>query len=120
MNPVECYFCKRKCRPFIEDKNSHAPFRKSWRCDYHGAVVVKHLMITSTEPHTLSRVILSVIHNDHTYDCSFFLGSLTEKFRIDLNHRPPRTIETIVSLDFYPEITPENIAAKLPTYLLFS
>lgn len=120
MNPVLCHFCQRKCRPFTESKNSHSPFRKSWRCDYHGSVVVKHIMITTADPPLLSTVILSVIHNDNTYDCSFFLGSITEKFRIDLNHRPPRTIETIVSLDFLPDITPENIAAKLPTYLLFS
>jgi len=93
-----------------------------WQCDWHGAVRVRQTeMLTDSGAFNVSLVVL---YKDATYSATFFrnydvLAGLP-KFRIDKINRRPKTSEIILVLDFHPDITPENIAAKLPTYILFS
>lgn len=121
MSHFLCKFCKRPCRPCYEDprSNSRSMYDKHWRCDYHG-VAVKHI---GHPPDELTAVVLTLNYKDNHYDCMFnygFGGNTSDCFRIMRMHPYPRTVEVIVSLDFYPDITPENIVQKLPTLILFS
>lgn len=123
MNYFLCKFCNRPCRPCYEDKNSpsRSMYDKHWRCDYHG-VAVKHI---GYPPDELTSVVLSVQHKGYQYDCMFNYhkdqSTLSyPPFRIMKMNPSPRTVEIVVTLDFHPDITPENVYNKLPTLILFS
>lgn len=126
MNYFMCKFCNRPCRPCYEDPKSasRSMYDKHWRCDYHG-IAVKHIGVP---PDELTSLVLSVNYKDYQYDCMFNYdittpsGGLiaTYPFRILKMNRAPKTVEVVVSLDFHPDITPENVVQKLPTLILFS
>lgn len=123
MNNIQCHFCKRLCREVSTREGQFRTvtlgFNRAWQCDYHGVTRVWHVP-ASNDPKILD-VVLVTIHKEQLYLASFFYGyDHPTKFRIDKLNRSPRTNETIISLEFYPEITPETIQQKLPTLILFS
>ena len=116
-----CPYCQRPMRRVQDDVTRTRP----WQCDFHGAVRVWWDTGTFLEmekpPYNITLVIL---YKDSTYHAKFFhdydvLENLP-KFRIDKVNRRPKTHQVILTLDFHPEITPENIETKLPTLILFS
>lgn len=118
--PVLCLYCKRMCRKVPGRKLDL--MRHYWQCDYHGATVVK-FAIPPMDSETWYNAILTVHFRDTIYDVVFLYDNphSTSKFRIEKAPTDIARSEIIFSLDFHPpDITPENVQKKLPTYLLFS
>lgn len=118
----DCKFCNRKCRKVSPEKGDHdrAPY---WRCDYHGSVVVKHYWINDVmlQP-MLSYVALIAYYKEDRYAACLMYNydHYPYKFRLDKVNPYPKTTQSIITLDFHPDITPENVTQKLPTLILFS
>lgn len=109
---VNCHYCNRLCRK----NNAKYPImtRYVWQCDYHGAVRVWHAFIGE-----IKSITLVVMHKEQAFHVVFSFNGDKKTFRID---RPTNSnpVNTIFTLDFHPDINPDNIAEKLPTYLTFS
>lgn len=88
------------------------------QCDYHGSVRVWYQSVTDGA----YNIILVLLYRDTTYHATFIHNNpgLDHKFQITKPKRYPKTSELILTLDFHPDITPENIEKKLPTMILFS
>lgn len=110
MMVVKCKYCDIKCRPINENGSN------MWQCDYHGAVRVRYLYL-GEDRFTMAYLIL---YNNKSYYMWFLPFNDNIKFRIDKINPPPKTSETIMSLDFVPNIKPEEAASKLITYMMFS
>jgi len=134
---MKCQFCQRACRKIAPGKAlSHSGRQKSgtnlatfWQCDYHGQVAVKYMAAQDRPDHETEEwltTILVCLWKDNTYHVCFFHNNpeMEVKFRIDKVRPIPdwkNYADAVVSLDFLPpDITPENVVTKLPTYLLFS
>lgn len=117
---IKCTYCGRLCRSMYEIDSKDYRDREFWQCDYHGAVRVREYW--SHEGITHIKTVLVVLYKDNRYQASIYYDNdpLAEKFRIDKINSKFKPNEIIVTLDFHPDITPENIAAKLPTYIIFS
>jgi len=93
-----------------------------WQCDWHGAVRVRQTELHNDQ--SPFNVLFVVLYKNDTYHATFFrnynLLSNLPKFRIDKINRNSKLSQVIITLNFYPDITPENVASKLPTYILFS
>jgi hypothetical protein len=119
MKEVICQFCQRKCRPDMI--KSGGAF---WRCDYHGGVVVKYYYPLTTDE-TWSTLVMVYNTDEATYHANFFYDNpkITYKFRVDRVKKGWRGIlesTEIFTLDFHPEITPDNLPNKITKYIIFS
>lgn len=120
MNKI-CPYCQRPMR-LVQDKITST---RPWQCDFHGEVRVwLDIGDFPKEQNWPYNITLVCLYKDSTYHAKFFhnydvLQNLP-KFRIDRVNRRPKTHEVVVTLDFHPDITPENISTKLPTLILFS
>lgn len=109
---VNCHFCNKLCRK--HDAKYPVMTRHIWQCDYHGAVRVWHTFIGD-----IKSVTLVVIHKEQNYHATFVFN--VDKPSFYINHPTKQNpVNVIFNLDFHPDITPENIADKLPTYLTFA
>lgn len=124
MIPFVCTYCQRKCRQVTYEKHDSSSTVPHWRCDYHGAVVVKFVPSISFQTDTWHMTILGFQHKETNYQLVFNYGNpnVHEKFRVEkVSYVRGQPNEPIVRLDFHPEnITPENAIQKLPTLILFS
>ncbi len=115
---VLCSFCKNKCRKYNDKYHYY-----SWQCDYHGSVRVREVL--NAEGSIINTVIV-VFYKDETYNMSFvknetYIGPTgNDIFVIYKLSQKYGKFETIIKLDFHPDITPENAEAKLAKYLIFS
>lgn len=115
---IECIYCKRKCRRFKPDPKTSSDITSYYRCDYHGAVTVRHYVGLDNE---ITSHALVAFYRDEQYQAVFFHhDSLSYKFRIDKINPYPRTIQTVMNLEFHPDLTPENVQDKIKTYIMFS
>lgn len=116
---IECIYCKRKCRRFKPDYKQTSDPTAYWRCDYHGAVAVRYYIGLDSQ---LTSHALVAFYRDVQYQALFFHhdGLLPCKFRIDRINPYPQTMQTVMTLDFHPDLTPENIQDKIKTYIMFS
>jgi hypothetical protein len=116
---IKCTYCGKLCRPVYDIDTKDYKDRSSHQCDYHGAVRVREFWSFDGSIHI--KTVLIILYKDNRYQASIYYDNdpLAEKFRIDKYNSKLKTNEIIVTLDFHPDITPENIATKLPTYLLF-
>lgn len=115
---MQCIYCQRKCRHFKPDRKTSSDVTSYWRCDYHGSVTVKHYVGLDQ---TCTSHALMVIYRETQYQAVFFhYEGAPSQFRIDKINPYPRTTQTIMTLDFHPDLTPENVQDKIKTYLLFS
>jgi hypothetical protein len=115
---IECIYCKRKCRSFKPDPKSSSDVTSYYRCDYHGAVTVKHYV--GLDQNVTSHSLVA-FYKDTQYQAVFFhYDGSPSKFRIDRINPYPRTTQTVMTLDFHPDITPENVQDKIKTYIMFS
>lgn len=118
MNPYICKYCNRKCRPVAPERYDVG---NHWRCDYHGQVVVQ--WVTPTDPtNEWYTLILFCYYKDTKYAVKFYYNNINvnEKFRVERPKPRNMGVDIIASLDFHPDITPENVTRKLPTLILFS
>lgn len=109
MMVVRCKYCNIKCRPINENGSN------MWQCDYHGAVVVRYLYVA---PDKFTTCFI-VPHKSDKYYMWFLPFSDEYKFSINKYERYLSN-KSIVSLEFIPDITPENAINKLITYIMFS
>jgi len=119
---IKCHFCQRTCRKVVPNQKEfdRTPY---WRCDYHGSTVVRQYYISvQAEPLCISHIGLITYYKDLQYGAYLFFDEahFPHKFRIDKINPYPRTTQTVMTLDFHPDITPENVQQKLPTYIMFS
>lgn len=115
---IECIYCKRKCRHFKPDRKHHSDVTSYWRCDFHGSVTVRHYVGLDNK---LTSHSLVAFYREVQYQAVFFhYEDPPMKFRIDRINPYPRTTETVMTLDFHPDITPENVQDKIKTYIMFS
>lgn len=122
MTNVECIYCKRKCR-----RTNKIGFN-GWQCDYHGEVQVFYSF--PHEPYIISPENQYVVqyylyYNDKPYEMIFYYNYTSGIVLFTLNKiismsYNKKLSHTVFHLNFHPEITPENAASKLSTYLLFS
>ncbi len=120
---IECIYCKRKCRNFKPDPKTSSDVTSYWRCDYHGAVTVRHYVgfDNLNGERKITSHSLVAFYKDTQYQAVFFhYDDPPSKFRIDRINPYPRTTLTVMTLDFHPDLTPDNIQEKIKTYLLFS
>jgi hypothetical protein len=62
-----------------------------------------------------------VPHKENKYVAYFYyFNPIPSAFRVDQVKPPPLTTHTVLTLDFHPDITPENIQKKLPILITFS
>ena len=118
---MKCQYCQRKCRKVAPQKFDNQ--RAYWQCDWHGGTIVKFLSEFDGGETGWTTTILVCKYKDFTFHACFFYNNpnIREKFRIDkLPNKPMSSTEAIFSLDFYPDVAPENIQKKFPTYILFS
>ncbi len=109
MSSPACPYCKKLCRLIGTYK---------YQCDYHGSVRVQVVPASNND---VLDVTLVVIRDDATFNCTFFHNyDHPNKFRVEKVNRRPKTNQIVVTLDFHPPLTPENIEAKLETLILFS
>lgn len=119
MKEVICQFCNRKCR--LDRGPAGMSF---WRCDYHGGVVVKYFY-PITDYETWHTLVMVYITDEATYHANFFYDNpnTTYKFRVDRVKKGWKGLleaTEIFTLDFYPDITPENLPNKITKYIIFS
>lgn len=118
---VNCQFCQRPCRKVATTV---------YRCDYHGAIVVQYVLNAfraNLDIDTYNTILVFQYH-DATYNATFINDSNNAiKFRVDkVLFKKGRiaggtTINTLVfTLEFHPEITPDNVQKKMPLYMLMS
>jgi hypothetical protein len=136
---MKCQYCQRACRRIAPGKalaqtKSQVPGSNTatyWQCDYHGEVAVKFMAARDRAEGVEGAqdwitTILVCLWKDNTYHVCFFHNNpdMEVKFRIDKVRSKPTWLisaDAVVSLNFLPpDITPENVVNKLPTYLLFS
>lgn len=129
MSELICQFCQRKTRPTEKPETGryYVPGTKFWQCDYHAGVPVIYIdlsRVVQSNNSSAHHIILVWLHKDETYYATFFyLGpsmpghsfEVTKKVAKNQISAPP-----IIKLDFYPDITPENIGQKLKLYMIFS
>lgn len=124
---INCQYCNQPCRKVAPAK--HDVQRQSyWQCDYHGGTVVKYLYGNELShgvhgAHEWQTTILVFHFKEATYHACFFYNNIIpEKFRVDKVRNKPGQIgaDSVFSLDFYPDITPENVQKKCAMYMVFS
>ena len=115
---INCQYCNQPCRKVAPGKfeQQRMPY---FQCDYHGGTVVKYLAQDTW------RTTILVFHlKEATYHACFFYDNpnLPEKFRVDKVKNKPGQIgaDSVFSLDFHPDITPENVQKKCAMYMVFS
>lgn len=91
----------------------------SLQCDYHGAVRVRRMDL-NTGGYVISLVILNKEGEQYQMKFYYDIPFLTNIFQIHKMRRWPHASDVIMSLDFHPDLTPENAPKKLPTMILFS
>lgn len=114
-----CAYCQRLCRKVTA---SFSGYFGTYQCDYHGAVRVQFSYAGKDNEMLCVKLICNL--KDSNYQATFFYGNTEAshpKFSVcKLPFDPKKTSELIFNLDFYPDITPDNIKDKLPTLLTFS
>jgi hypothetical protein len=96
----------------------------AYQCDYHGSVRVQFIAMALGDVTSYTWTSLICRFKETNYRVNFYHGKLDPthpKFsiaKIPFDNRKPS--ETIFTLDFHPDITPENVESKLPVYLTFS
>ncbi len=87
-----------------------------WQCDYHGAVMVRHYKMDD-----LNLIGLVFPHNDQLYQATFVSDPSSPKPPSFYIQKLGNKVQDIVcSLDFHPDLNPDNILDKIKTYLVFS
>ena len=120
MKEVICKFCERKCRWDLGLMGNVG----YWRCDYHGGVVVKYNF--SKDSNNPYYTIIMVYQTETMYyQANFFYDNpnFPYKFRLDNMKRGylgKLDAEEIFTLDFHPDITPDNLPNKITKYVIFS
>jgi len=107
---VHCNFCNKKCRSIDLNVGSS----RSLQCDYHGAVVVYYLLNSNEE---LISYIFKMSLNDKKYWMQFVPNGVV-KFKIDITESGKT--KNVISLEYMPNIKPEDAQKKLLTYITFS
>jgi hypothetical protein len=114
---INCKFCQKPCRKI--GSATH-------QCDYHGGTVVKYVLNEFRVNYDVDtyNTILVFSYNDKTYHASFLYDNNTPvKFRVDrvlLKRYRIAGIEPVFTLDFHPNITPDNVQKKMQTYIMMS
>ena len=114
---MNCFFCKKSLtsEPYDCELNmlAESDISISYICDAH-PVKVGH------RNHFISKfdvVYFSHDYNDYTYSLYFYLNKSFEVVAFPIGKD---SFDSVIKLDFHPDITPENVAEKLPIYILFS
>lgn len=117
---MNCYYCQKLCRRFTPD-GKQVDYTTYWQCDYHGSVTIRHYPKIPSHADILYSHSLVLYYKDSKYQAIFFHDDNSiYKFRIDKLNPYPRTVQMVMTLDFHPDLTPENVQDKIKTYLLFS
>ena len=122
---VNCKYCNRPCRKSAYDRFSfsHLP---TFQCDYHGATVVRYIQEPS--PTEWYITFLVFYYKEQPYQATFYYNDPpyfgNQKFQVEkITLKKPgsqRVQEPVFTLDFHPEITPENVQKKLSMYMVFA
>lgn len=127
MKSPPCQFCQRLCRKVAPDKSQYGSinFRMGyWQCDYHGSTMVKFTY--GSPPAIWHTTILGFFYHDATYQAYFYYDNdnidMNEKFVVyKMDAKQVNAVDNrVFSLDFYPDITPENIQKKCSLLMVFS
>mgnify|MGYP001770796707 FL=1 len=113
---VPCHYCQRPCR-LIRPAGRQTDYTPYWQCDYHGAVRIRHFL---THDQKIRQIALVCFYKEVQYQAVFMMMDPQFKFRIDRIHAYPKTSETVMTLDQYPDLTPDNVQSKIATYILLS
>ena len=106
---MKCTFCQKLTRPCEDDVQIAY---QVYRCDYHRYVVKYYLDFVGNHCET------TIFYQD--YLVNFHMPEPDFGTEFTIQYRQPNTRpKTILTLPFHPNITPENIKDKLPTYLTF-
>jgi len=112
---MNCKFCEHLCKDHVGPTGIPYVY-----CDKHNEAIVKYMPAGDIWLTT----VIGFKYKDSYFHACFFDNNpnIKEKFRIDkiINaYYPTQYAESIISLDFQPDITPENVSEKLSKYLSF-
>lgn len=114
---MKCTYCQRECR------KTNTASTYTWQCDYHGSVRIQFTPIKTSDAECLC-ITFICRYKETNYRVNFYHGVTDPthpKFSISkIPFDPKKPSETVFTLDFIPEITPENVESKIPIYLMFS
>ena len=117
---MKCTYCQAECRKIVtNDRPTGRMNSPAYQCDYHGSVRVQFFELPNA--YWASFICR---YKETNYRVNFYGGDIDPTHprfsiaKIPFDLKKPS--ETIFTLDFHPDITPDNVESKLPIYLTFS
>src|SRR5574337_138452 len=113
---MKCDFCQHNCI-HAEYDGIWGRDLSVWECINHPHTVKYYTRLTEITYKFVTTITCQ--YQQQTYRIHFF-HALNNQFRIDVDNPPPKKGGIVVmELPFFPDVTPENVLQKLPTYLTF-
>lgn len=111
---MNCFFCKKSLTSdlFQSPKVIDAPI--TYICNSHPVKVCHRIQVLVDRT---DFVYFSYIYNDYTYSLYFYSN---KSFEVVAFPKGKDSLNSVMKLDFHPDITPENVAEKLPILIVFS
>lgn len=125
---MNCKFCNELC--FKIDLDQYTSSQEVWECSNHGNCVVQYYFLVSYHkkddcdgPNCCPKIVpefdrIYCIHKSNMYYVNLFHNP--KRLRLDKYIDHNKYNQPVLQLNFHPDVTPENIEAKVATWLTFS
>jgi len=114
---MNCFFCQKILPKEDYDSTVSDDALYSYVCDEHPYKVVNRIY-NKLQENQSNFAYFSYVINQSIYVLYYYLQYNT--FELICFPTAAQTYKTVINLDFHPDITPENVAEKLPIYIVFS